>query len=127
MRALDHALAATQGVMDALQGDIISYRRREITIPLWAVVGESRFDSESTDGLTTQVRTRDWLIRADHLVLAGERVEPAAGDEIMAIELDGSRTVWEVSAPGGMELAWRYSDPARTRLRVHTREIGDRG
>jgi hypothetical protein len=45
---------------------------------------------------------------------SGERHGEADGDQVF---------VYEVLAPGG-EPPWRYSDPYRRTLRIHTKHVG---
>ena len=76
---------------------------------------------EYTDGYGATIidKARDYLVHAADLVLGGERTLPLAGDTIE--ETDGGETLlYEVTALGP-EPAYRYSDPARVRLRIHTK------
>lgn len=55
------------------------------------------------------------------LVLGGATALPKAGDRVR--ETDGGKVfVYEVMAPGN-EPAWRYSDPYRRALRIHTKHV----
>ena len=48
-------------------------------------------------------------------------IDPRAGDTI--VEIDGNHTfIFEVMALGG-DPPWRYSDPFRLKLRIHTKQI----
>jgi hypothetical protein len=61
---------------------------------------------------------RDFLIRADLLVIAGNRITPERGDTVVD---DGK--VYEVMAPAG-EPPWRVSDPFGHMLRIHAKFVG---
>lgn len=97
----------------------VTYRRGIDEVTLQATLGESEFPRESTEGLTTEDRTQDFLILASDLVLSAVTVTPEPGDQI---ELTGMGT-FEVTSPGGSEPAWRYSGPHRLMLRIHSREV----
>ena len=119
MSAFQETTAAGLAAIDAVAGRTITYRRGGDSVQITeAVRGESRFEAQDVEGLTTRVRVGDYLFDADKLLLDSQQTEPRAGDEID----DGTET-FEVYSPGGAEEAFRYSDHARTRLRVHTRQI----
>jgi hypothetical protein len=68
------------------------------------------------------MQVRDYLIDTADLVLAGEQALPAKGDRIEEIDASKKHT-YEVLPLGG-EQHWRYSDPYRRTLRIHTKLIG---
>lgn len=123
MNIISAAVNAALAARDQLAGRLITIRDGDESVELRATTGESQFSHESSDALTTKLRTRDYLFAAADLILAAEVTEPAAGMEIDDTEEDGTATKWEIYAPGGSEPAWRYSDSHRTRIRVHAREI----
>lgn len=72
-------------------------------------------------GVRMEWTDRDFLIPAADLVLSGNPILPQRGDRIR--ETVGSQVfVFEVLAPG-KEPPWRWSDPFRTTLRIHTKHI----
>ena len=72
-------------------------------------------------GVRMEWTDRDFLISAADLMLAGTAVLPERGDRIS--ETQGTKTlVYEVMAPGG-EPPWRWSDPHRKVLRIHTKQV----
>jgi hypothetical protein len=95
------------------------------TVELNATVGQTvfRLDDSYPSGAGGGVRvvSRDYLVQASDLVLDGQTVLPQRGDVIIEIAGDKSY-VHEVMAPGG-EPEWRYSDPQRTSLRIHTKQV----
>ena len=81
-----------------------------------ATFGRTACEVEDEHGLRVGAEVIDFLVSAE--VFAPMFGEPEAGDQIVA---DG--VVYEV-----MDLAgqghWRWSDPYRTTMRIHTKEIG---
>jgi hypothetical protein len=75
---------------------------------------------QAGDGVITHAQERDYLIAADDLVLGGAATLPERGDQIDET-IDGATVTFEVLPLAG-EAHWRYSDPFRTLLRVHTRQ-----
>ena len=100
----------------------VTYRRGALSASVQATIGETVF--RLSDPLGAEVRhvRRDYLILAEDLVLDGQTVLPERGDRIE--ETEGSETqVHEVMGPGGGEPDWRYSDPYRKTLRIHTKHV----
>ncbi|MCR4411347.1 MAG: hypothetical protein NUV77_02850 [Thermoguttaceae bacterium] len=76
-------------------------------------------------GVRMEWTDRDFLIPAADLMLAGSPATPQRGDRIR--ETSGSQTfVFEVMAPG-KEPPWRWSDPFRKMLRIHTKHTATEG
>ena len=72
-------------------------------------------------GLIHRVESRDFLVRTADLDLGAGPILPRAGDQVR--ETVGlSVFVYEVNAPGGQP-PFRYSDPYRRVLRIHTKHI----
>lgn len=120
------ALIARQKAGAAPAGPI-TYTRiagGEITLTGLAWVGNTRFSrlpAGGVDGPAVVHGDRDYLIPADALVYGGSAFLPARGDRITET-IGGSAVTFEVmSLPGEPE--WRYSDPGRTLLRVHVKEV----
>ena len=63
----------------------VTYRRNGESIPLHATVGKTVFRIDDGYGLVKRIVARDYLIRAEDLVVAGQRVEPQRGDEILDV------------------------------------------
>jgi len=103
--------------------DAVTYQRGGASVQVQATVGRSQFDVHDGYGGTLRVESRDYLIRSEDLVLGGELILPISGDRI--IETIGTTEVtYEVTAIGG-EPCFRYSDPQRKTLRIHTKNIGE--
>jgi hypothetical protein len=102
--------------------DDVSYRVGLATIPLTRpILGASSQEVEEENGITTRSKAHDWLIDPRDLVIAGTRFEPEPGHRIV-VDLGTGTEVWEVQNRGG-DGSWRWSGPARNRMRVFVRRI----
>ena len=107
--------------LKAHAGTSVTYRRGGLAVDLTVTVGQSEREVEDGDGLLVTVQAHDFLILVADLVLDGQQVLPESGDLIR--ETTGGVTyVWEVLPPTPNEPCWRYSDPDRKALRVHTKK-----
>jgi len=100
----------------------VVYRRGADEVQLSATVGRTLFEQADEVGLIQRLESRDYLVRTADLVLAGTPTLPAAGDLIRETDAGGTTFVYEVLAPG-TEPPWRYSDPYRLALRVHSKHV----
>ncbi len=100
----------------------VVYERDGETVEVAATVGQTVFQLDEGYGATIRHVRRDYLIRTADLVLAGEPTLPQRGDRIRETQ-DGKVFVHEVMGPGGNEPDWRYSDPYRRTLRIHTKHV----
>jgi len=99
----------------------VVYRRGELGAELVATVGKSHYQQDDGNGVITRSQVRDFLIDTQSLLLSIIGTLPRRGDKI--VEIDGDQTfVFEVMALGG-DPPWRYSDPFRLKLRIHTKQI----
>ena len=99
----------------------VIYQRAADAVEVTATIGQTLFAVDNGEGAALQVESRDYLIRASNLVLGGGPVLPRRGDQIHELQ-DGVIFIYEVMAPGG-EPVWRYSDPYRRTLRIHTKQV----
>jgi hypothetical protein len=99
----------------------VVYRRDELGTVLKATIGKSMYDQDDGEGVVTRSQVRDFLIDTQSLLLSVIGSLPRRGDTI--VEIDGDTTfIFEVMALGG-DPPWRYSDPFRLKLRIHTKQI----
>ena len=99
----------------------VSYVRGSSTVEVQATIGRTVFEQADEFGIVTKTESRDYLIRMADLVLDGQQTLPKRGDQIR--ETDGTTTfVYEVLSPGD-EPVFRYADPYRKALRIHTKHI----
>ena len=100
--------------------DVI-YVRGVDQVPVKATIGKTEFEIDDGSGVIVRIQSRDFLIHTADLVLADTESLPVAGDLIR--EAQGANTfVYEVMAPGN-EPHYRYSDPFRKLLRIHTKHV----
>ena len=95
----------------------ITYTRSSSSVTISATPGETEMSVVDVSGFTVDFHAVDFTFRASDLDFGSGVVEPEEGD---TIELSG-RTYEVLSVPGGRH--FRYSDPYRTILRVHTKLI----
>jgi len=100
----------------------VVYMRGGASVEVQATIGRTVFDQQDQFGVLHRTESRDYLIRAADLVLAGEAALPKAGDRVREPAGTGA-LLYEVMAPEG-EPPFRYSDPERITLRIHTKFIG---
>ncbi len=101
----------------------VTYQRGEHTAEVSATVGRTIFRFDDAHGVVKRYVSRDFLIRAEDLVVDGEQTLPRRGDRIRETQ-GGQVYVHEVMGPGRDEPDWRYSDPHRQTLRIHTKQVG---
>ena len=100
----------------------VVYRRGTDEKEVQTAIGKTEFEQADDAGLIHRVESRDFLVRAADLDLGDGPILPRAGDQVR--ETVGTALfVYEVNAPGGQP-PWRYSDPYRRVLRIHTKHIG---
>jgi hypothetical protein len=100
----------------------VVYRRGADEKEVQATIGKTEFEQADDAGLIHRTESRDFLIRAADLDLGAGPITPKAGDQVR--EQVGSQVfVYEVNAPGGKP-PWRFSDPYRRVMRVHTKFVG---
>jgi len=99
----------------------VSYQRGAESLEVAATVGKTVFEVDKGYGIVERLEARDYLVLAGDLVLGGQPALPKAGDRVR--EVQGTAAfVYEVMAPGN-ESCWRYSDPYRQTLRIHTKLV----
>ena len=99
----------------------VEYVRGAQSAELPATVGKTTFEVDDGYGVLVRYESRDFLVQAADLVLDAAPVLPQRGDRIR--ETQGQQVfVYEVTAPG-KEPCWRYSDPYRQTLRIHSKQV----
>lgn len=99
----------------------ITYQRGADNADVLASIGRTMFEVDNGFGVIERIESRDFLLLAADLLLADVPTLPERGDRVR--ETQGTTTfVYEVMAPG-KEPHWRYSDPYRKSLRIHTKHV----
>jgi len=93
---------------------LVTYVRGGQSVQLRATVGRTPWEQSDDHGVINRFESRDFLVRAADLVIGSTLTTPQPGDLI----LDGD--AYEVMAVAGQQ-CWRYSDPDRLTLRIHTK------
>jgi hypothetical protein len=103
----------------------VIYERGGETIEILATIGRTLFEQvDASGGVLQKIESRDFLVRASDLILGGRPTLPKSGDRIHE-ESIGQVFIYEVMTPlGGNEPPYRYSDPNRRTLRIHTKHVG---
>lgn len=100
-------------------GLAVTYTRGAQSVSLTAWLGRTQFarlGGPGAQGAAVEWGDRDYLFATADLRLG----EPEVGDRLTEA---GSGLVYEVCTPDTGEPGWRYSDPSRTVIRVHTRRV----
>jgi hypothetical protein len=99
----------------------VIYQRDDLSVELPATIGKSEYEQDDGEGVITRAQVRDFLINTKDLLGSVIRTWPRRGDRIL--ETDGDNTfVYELMSIGS-EPPWRYSDPFRVKLRIHTKLV----
>ena len=99
---------------------VVTYARGSQTAQVPATVGKTVFEVDEGFNILLRYEARDFLILTVDLVLGGIKTLPQKGDRIYETQDDTIYT-YEVLAPG-KEPCWRFSDPWRKTLRIHTKQ-----
>ena len=98
------------------QSRTVSYRRGPASLSVVVIPGKTDFSAADEFDATLDVNARDYLIKANELILDNVETRPEPGD-IIEDTIDGE--IFEVYAPGRAP-EWKFSDkPYRGLLRVH--------
>ena len=93
----------------------VTYRRDGTEAIVNATFGRTEYEVEDDYGIRVGAQVTDFLILAEAFSPTFD--EPEAGDQIIA---DG--VVYEVMNLAGQG-HWRWSDPYRQTMRIHTKEV----
>lgn len=99
----------------------VTYSRGEDSVELRATPGETVFDRAEGYDLVVQYESRDFILRAEDLVLDGQAVTPEQGD-IITEARDGQEHRYEVAYPG-QGVPWRWFSRQRKEYRIHTKRL----
>ena len=108
--------------IDHYAASSVLYRRGSLTVPVQAAKGRTTFELTDTSGILITIESRDFLISAASLLLDDMPILPEVGDRIIE-SVGGKLHAYDVSN-FGTEQPYRFCDPYRHKLRIHTRYIG---
>lgn len=117
-----NAVLGLNNALRSSRGLAVTYCRGDAAAEVTAVAGQSRVSVEDASGMSVSSKRRDWIIRADQLVLGGQKVLPQVGDTIRLVVGEASE-VYEVQRLAG-ESHYYACDELGQVLRIHTRLIG---
>lgn len=121
---LQWGLAAMTDVLDRTATQPILYVADTDEIPARATFAPKLLKIDDGQGGTRVEWTdMDFLIPARYLVVAGEPIEPSRG-HLVYLRAGDVVQKFEV-LPYGDEPPWRWSDPHRSMVRVHTKRLAD--
>ncbi|MGE0606560.1 MAG: hypothetical protein AB7O62_05475 [Pirellulales bacterium] len=92
----------------------VVYQRGNQSVVVKATIGKTAYELLDANNVVTTYESRDYLIRAEDLVLGGTTL-PEPGDEV----LEDSQTFVVLPLPN--EEHFRFADPYRVLLRIHTK------
>ena len=104
---------------------VVTYARGAQSVEVLATIGKTTFEVDDGYGVLVRHESRDFLVLTADLVLDEQSILPQRGDRIRETQ-NQQVFVYEVSAPG-KEPCWRYSDPYRKTLRIHSKQIDIEG
>jgi len=108
--------------IDHYAASSVLYRRGSLTVPVQAGKGRSTFEITDRSGILIEIESRDFLISAGNLLLDDMPILPEVGDRIIET-IGGKLHAYEI-CNFGAEQPYRFCDPYRYKLRIHTRYIG---
>ena len=117
--SLSTTISANFKTLQSAAGVDIVYARGDRTVSLRAVPGDTSFVQQTGEGYMETVESRDFIFPAADLNLGGSPVLPDRGDMITET-VNGVEQSYPVTS-GGASRYFRYADPYRTILRVHTK------
>jgi hypothetical protein len=121
--SIQDALNQAAATLHEISGrDNVSYVREATTIPLTKpILGASSQEVNDDNGIVVRSKAHDWLIDPTDLVISDTPFEPEPGHRIV-VNLGAGSETWEVQNRGA-DGCWRWSGPARNRMRVFVRRI----
>ena len=99
----------------------VTYCRGPLMVSITGTATMHEYEVVDTDGVVTIVTSRDYVVHAADLVLAGTTITPRGGDRITET-IGGTEQTFEVMPLGGSR-AFDPVDPDSVLLKVHTKKI----
>ncbi|HBG25671.1 MAG: hypothetical protein A2Y10_02475 [Planctomycetes bacterium GWF2_41_51] len=102
--------------LKAHASETVIYKRGADTVTICATFGKTNYQIEDDSGFQIGGQITDFLFDAEDLIIDGLLTVPKAGDQIQT-----DSAIYE--ALFLQDGCWRYSDPYRKIIRLHTKEI----
>lgn len=118
---LEQGMAFLHTQRDAHMATAVVYARGAEEVTLNATIGQTEFEEQDRDGFVQRTQSRDFIVLAADLIIDSVVVTPEKGDLIR--ETTGSTVRTFEVLPFGDSPLWRWSDPHRTAIRVHTKHV----
>lgn len=120
MSMFSTAIQSAMGTLQRVAGATVTYHRGDSsTGEVTAVPGSTTFDEVGPDGgIVTHSTSHDWIVEAKDLVIDGQVITPQARDVVKRV-VGAVRMIYQVMDP-----PYRPSDHDHTRLRIHTKQVG---
>lgn len=99
----------------------VVYYRGTGSVAASATIGQTEFAQDDGQFGIRTFHSKDFIFLATDLVISGSQITPTAGDRITEV-VGGKTLTHEVTSHAGNPV-YRYSDPYRTRIRVHTKQV----
>lgn len=106
---------------DFVAKDILYTRTGGPALMIRATIGRWTFNQGDELGMVVRTESRDFIILAAELIIAGSVTLPKQGDEIRE-DVGAQVVMYQVLAPDG-EQPWRYADLHRHSIRIHTTNV----
>lgn len=117
MGFLDTAAAWLDSTLATSDGVTVRYSRGIPYVDVTAVLGQTPTGFDLGNGILQTWQTQDFLIPQADFELSGSDVSPQVGDEVRSGDV-----VFRVClADDGR--CWRFTDPYRRTMRIHTKEV----
>lgn len=126
--SFDGIIAEAETTLRSLTGKHVEYRRSEtvVTANWLVVVGNTTFEISTEFGMESY-ESRDYIGAIDDLLIDDGTEEvvltPQQGDRIYET-IGNSTYIYEVQSPSGQP-CFKFSDPDRTIVRIHTKMVGE--
>ena len=114
---MQEAVDRLAGTFASIAAVTVTYARGNYTVTLTATVGRTPYQIED-GGVLTAYESRDYIVKAEDLVLKGAVTLPQSADTVT--EADGG--IFEVSVPKGLNV-FESIGPDSTVLKIHTKGI----
>jgi hypothetical protein len=109
------------GQLKAHASQAVTYRRGGFDVSLQATLGRTAFQQTDEHGQITTFHSHDFLVSAADLVIYSKQSLPEPGDQVLQTVGSEVLTFEVLPMPDGEH--YRFCDPFRQQLRIHTKQI----